>query len=90
MPKCHLPTMAVAYPASRSICASVSRPGSIKQGPSTPANTPRMPVRNGMRPVRMPYRAGVQTVDGLWASVKRRPCRARLSRCLVSTLARLL
>lgn len=43
-------------------------------------------VRKHMRPVSRLQRAGVQTVDGLCASVKRMPSAATRSRCGVGTL----
>ena len=65
----------------------VSLPSSMRLGPPTPQNTPRYPVRKHIRPVRMLYREGVQTVEALWASVNRIPCLARASTLAVVTLA---
>ena len=63
----------------------VSRSFSIRQGPPAPVNTPRIPFRNAMRPVRTLYRVGVQTVEGLWASVNNIPSLAKRSMLGVGT-----
>ena len=42
----------------------------MSDGPPTPVNTvPPFGTRNGICPVIRPYRVGVQTADGEWASV---------------------
>ncbi len=38
-------------------------------------------MRQAYRPVRMPYRVGVQTAEPVWASVNRIPWAARRSIC---------
>ena len=52
----------------------------MRQGPPVPVNTTLLPVRNAIRPVKMLYRVGVHTVEGLCPSVNIMPSLASRSR----------
>jgi hypothetical protein len=55
-PRCHFPTWAVSYPASRKGRATLGRPGS--RGPGPQFGSVDVPVRCGYRPVTIDDRAG--------------------------------
>ena len=80
-----MPTTPVAYPARFIIFGRVSRSAGMHSGELPLRMLAPGLCRQAYWPVSRPYRVGVHMAEGLWASVKRIPPAASLSRCGVLT-----